>query len=54
MILDGWFVYYNFLRPHQSLNGKTPAEVSKIGLNPETSWKELINLATINQTRNSG
>ena len=27
---DGFLVYYNFLRPHEGLSGKTPAEVAKI------------------------
>ncbi len=26
IILSGWFVFYNFIRPHESLKGKTPAE----------------------------
>ncbi len=33
--LDGWFVYYNFLRPHLSLKGKTHAEACGIDLNIE-------------------
>jgi len=31
VILDGWLVYYNFFRPHEGLDNKTPAE--KAGLN---------------------
>jgi transposase-like protein len=27
---DGWLVYYNYFRPHESLEGKTPAEAGKI------------------------
>ncbi|OYT50248.1 MAG: hypothetical protein B6U73_04455 [Desulfurococcales archaeon ex4484_204] len=27
MWLGGWFVYYNFLRPHSSLKGKTPVKL---------------------------
>ena len=27
---DGFLVYYNFLRPHEGLDGKTPAEAAKI------------------------
>jgi transposase-like protein len=45
-MLDGWFVYYNFLRPHSSLGGKTPAEVAGIHLNLENRWESLIDLAT--------
>lgn len=28
--IDGYLAYYNFLRPHESLSGKTPAEVAGI------------------------
>jgi putative transposase len=27
---DGWLVHYNYLRPHEALNDKTPAEVAEI------------------------
>jgi len=37
--LDGWFVYYNFLRPHLSLKGKTPAEACGIDWNIEMVGK---------------
>jgi transposase-like protein len=45
-ILDGWTVYYNFLRPHMSL-GITPAEAAGINLqlNGGNRWIELINRA---------
>jgi transposase-like protein len=44
-ILDGWFVYYNFLRPHSALGGKTPAEAAGINLNLDHRWESLIDLA---------
>ena len=49
--LDGWFVYYNFLRPHLSLKGKTPAEACGINLKIENGWKDLIREATFYQTK---
>jgi len=49
--LDGWFVYYNFLRPHLSLKGKTPAEACGIDLNIENDWEDLIKKATYYQTK---
>lgn len=45
-MLKGWFVHYNFLRPHSSLGGKTPAEVAGINLDLENRWESLIDMAT--------
>lgn len=45
-VLEGWFVYYNFLRPHSSLNDKTPAEAAGIKLDLTNRWESLIVLAT--------
>ena len=43
IILEGWMIYYNFVRPHMSLNGKTPAEASGINLDlGENKWEGLI------------
>ena len=50
--LDGWFVFYNFLRPHQSLNGNTPAKISGVNIEFE-SWKFMIQKATKFQAVNS-
>jgi transposase-like protein len=52
-MLDGWFVYYNFLRPHSSLGGKTPAEVAGIQLDLTNRWESLIDLATKWEVENS-
>lgn len=42
-VIDGWRIYYNFIRPHQSLNGKTPAEMAGLDLNLERNkWLSLI------------
>jgi transposase InsO family protein len=41
--MDGWQVYYNYIRPHQTLNGFTPAEASGINLDLEgNKWLGLI------------
>jgi transposase-like protein len=45
-VIEGLRVYYNFIRPHMSLNGKTPAEASNIDLNLERNrWLSLIRKA---------
>jgi transposase-like protein len=42
-------IYYNYLRPHQALNGKTPAEKAGIDLNLQgNKWEELIRKAKRN------
>ncbi|ALV62985.1 hypothetical protein ADU37_CDS12860 [Thermococcus sp. 2319x1] len=36
-------IYYNFIRPHMSLNGKTPAEEAGIDLNlGNNKWLDLL------------
>jgi len=45
-MLKGWFVHYNFLRPHATLNGKTPAEVAGVTLDITNRWESLIDQAT--------
>lgn len=41
-------IYYNFIRPHQALDGKTPAEMAGIGINKENKWIELLNRSIVN------
>jgi len=43
IFVEGFKNYYNFIRPHQALNGKTPAEEAGIELGLEgNKWKEII------------
>jgi transposase-like protein len=45
-IMKGFEIYYNFIRPHLSLNGKTPSEfATDIKLKENNKWLELINLS---------
>jgi putative transposase len=45
-IMKGWEVYYNFIRPHLALKGKTPSELATdIKLENPNKWLELINLS---------
>lgn len=41
--IDGFLVYYNYFRPHMSLDGKTPAEEAGIDY-PAKNWRELSKL----------
>lgn len=40
---EGFLVYYNYLKPHEALKGKTPAEKAKIRYSAKT-WVDIVNL----------
>ena len=42
LILEGFILNYNYLRPHASLKDKTPAEAAKIHDFPYKSWLDVI------------
>ena len=41
-ILKGVQIYHNFIKPHEGLNGRTPAEAAGIQVAGEDKWKTLI------------
>ncbi|MDO8568914.1 MAG: DDE-type integrase/transposase/recombinase [Dehalococcoidales bacterium] len=41
--MDGYLVYYNYFKPNDALEGKTPAEAAKVDYQPK-NWKELTQL----------
>ena len=42
-IIDGFRIYYNFIRPHMALSGKTPSEQAGIDLElGNNKWLSLI------------
>jgi putative transposase len=43
LIMDGWLIHYNFLRPHEALKNKTPAEKAGIKV-PFKSWLDIVKL----------
>jgi len=50
--LDGQRVYYNHIRPHQGLNGKTPAQAAGLELDlGEKKWLTLIQNAKADKGR---
>ena len=40
--LKGYQLYHNFIRPHEALDGKTPAETCGIIIEENDKWKTLI------------
>jgi hypothetical protein len=46
---DGFIVYYNFFRPHEGLNGATPAEAAGIDYKTK-NWADLSRLPVSKQT----
>jgi transposase-like protein len=45
-ILKGYQIYHNFIRPHEGLNGDTPADRAGIRVRGENKWVTLIQNAT--------
>jgi transposase-like protein len=45
-ILTGMQIYHNYIRPHEALKGKTPAEVAGINIQGENKWLTLIQKAS--------
>jgi hypothetical protein len=41
-ILKGYQIYHNFIRPHEALQGRTPADMAGIKLMGENKWETLI------------
>jgi transposase-like protein len=46
---EGWLVYYNFFKPHQSLDGKTPAQEAGIQYAIK-NWADLTRLPVTKET----
>jgi transposase-like protein len=48
-MMDGMRIYYNFIRPHVALNGKTPAQKANIDLElRDNKWLSLVKRASRN------
>ncbi len=46
-IIHGMQIYHNFVRPHEALDGKTPAEACGIVVTGENKWMTLIQNAAV-------
>jgi hypothetical protein len=44
--LKGLRIYHNFMRPHETLNGQTPAERAGITMQRDNRWLALIQNAS--------
>jgi putative transposase len=45
-ILKGYEIYHNYMRGHEALDGKTPAEKCGIKIEGKNKWKTLIQNAS--------
>jgi len=41
-IVEGHRLYYNFIKPHESLDGKTPSEEAGITIEGKNKWLTLM------------
>lgn len=46
VILDSYKLFHNYIRPHMSLDGKTPSEKAGIKIEGNNKWITLIQNAT--------
>ena len=47
---DNWKTYYNFIKPHETLNGYTPAHFANIYLDlKDKKWENLLIQSVKNQ-----
>ena len=51
-ILTGYQIFHNYMRPHEALEGKTPAEACGIKVDGENKWLTLIQNASRHPTVN--
>jgi hypothetical protein len=49
IILKGYQLYHNYIRPHEALNGKTTADACGIQIEGQNKWKTIIENATKNK-----
>jgi len=43
LIMDGWLVHYNYMRPHEGLGGETPARVARVKV-AFRNWTDIVRL----------
>ncbi len=48
--MDGYLIYYNFFKPNEAINNKTPAEAAKVDYAVK-NWKDLCQAASEKQSQ---
>jgi putative transposase len=51
-VLDGYQIYYNYIRPHEGIGNVTPAEKCGIKIEGENKWVTLIQNASVKKKVN--
>ena len=49
VLINGYQMYHNYLRPHMGLNGQTPAEKCGIDIQGNNKWLTLIQNSSLKQ-----
>lgn len=44
-LAEGARIHYNFVKPHQALDGQTPASAAGVGIEGQNKWLELLKVA---------
>lgn len=52
-LAEGQRLHYNFVKPHQALDGHTPAQVAGVGVQGD-KWLELLRASLANQNATGG
>jgi hypothetical protein len=48
-LLDGYQIYHNYIRPHEALDGETPADRCGIKILGENKWLTIIQHASVKE-----
>lgn len=43
LVMEGWLVHYNYLRPHQGLGKRTPAQAARVSV-PFKTWADVVRM----------
>ena len=47
LLITGYQIFHNYVRPHMGLDGKTPSEACGITIQGDDKWKTLIQRASL-------